>query len=114
MRTNCGPTTPPQTGALFFGYSRVKHTQAWPLPSPDQDLAAFLLTRGPYAWIGYGWTGCVDATHPFTRPASLDTEYGDPAGDCSESSPGVFTREYTAASISLDCNSFTANITMKQ
>ena len=25
-----------------------------PLPSVESDLAAFLLVRGPYAWIGYG------------------------------------------------------------
>jgi hypothetical protein len=23
-----------------------------------QDLAAFLLVRGPYAWLGWGWKGC--------------------------------------------------------
>lgn len=27
MKVNCGPSTPPQTGALFFGYSRSNHSK---------------------------------------------------------------------------------------
>lgn len=30
-----------------------------PLKSPRQDIATFLLARGDYAWLGYGWQGCV-------------------------------------------------------
>jgi hypothetical protein len=25
-----------------------------------QDLASFLVVRGPYAWLGYGWQGCTN------------------------------------------------------
>lgn len=115
MRTNCGASSPSQAGYLFFGYSRVTHQQAWPLPSPTQDLAAFLLVRGPYAAFGYGWTGCADANHPFTRPADLDVDYGEPVGFCAEtaSGSGIFTREWTKATITLDCNAFNATIVMK-
>ncbi len=112
MTTNCGANAPSQTGALFFGFSRVKHSQAWPLPSPTQDLAAFLITRGPYAWFGYGWTGCADADHPFTRPAELDVDYGEPTSFCAEVQPGVFQRNFTNAQIQLNCNNFVANISM--
>ncbi len=28
------------------------------LTSPVQDIANFLLVRGPYAWLGHGWLGC--------------------------------------------------------
>lgn len=114
MRTNCGAASPSQNGTLFFGYSRSKHSQPWPLPSPDQDLAAFLLTRGPYAYFGYGWSGCASSSAPFTRPANLDADYGEPVGYCEETAPGsgVFTRQWTKADITLDCNTFTANITM--
>ena len=58
LEKNCGPNSPSQNGTLFYGYSRIAHSTPFPLPSPDQDLAAFLLTRGPYAYFGYGWTGC--------------------------------------------------------
>ena len=36
--------------AMLFSFSGPKSS---PLPSPTQDLAAFLLQRGPFAWIGY-------------------------------------------------------------
>ena len=34
------------------------------LPYFEQDLATFLLVRGPYAWIGYVWSGCTDSGYP--------------------------------------------------
>ena len=77
-----------------------------------QDLALFLLTRGPYAFFGYGWSGCVspDGSHPFTRPSELDVDYGVPTSDCSETSPGVFERGFRNAHVAMDCNSFNATI----
>lgn len=73
----------------------------------------FLLSRGPYAYFGYGWTGCIDATHPFTRPASLDKDYGTPLGFCAEASPGVWKRSFTKADVTMDCATYEATITMK-
>ena len=29
-----------------------------PLTAPVQDIANFLLVRGPYAFLGHGWLGC--------------------------------------------------------
>ena len=75
----------------------------------------FLLSRGPYAFFGYGWTGCVDASHPFTRPPSIDREYGVPLNFCSQTAPGsgVWTRNFTLADVAMDCNSFQATYSMK-
>jgi hypothetical protein len=54
---------------------------------------------------------------PFPRPAALDLDYGEPLPNsyCEETSPGsgVYTREWTKASVRLDCNSFEAKIEMK-
>lgn len=117
-RANCGPNSPSQKGTLFFGFSRVQHSQAWypngTLPYGEQDIAAFLLTRGPYAYLGYGWTGCADSKHPFTRPPQLDWDYGTPTDYCTEGAGnnGIFTRHWSKATISLDCNTFTASIDM--
>ena len=117
-----------------------------------------LSMQGPYAWIGYTWSGCTDSgypagcddrcdpsnpkwpackpcrfpksldAHPFPRPAALDVDYGEPAKArdadgqetdadeyCHETAPnsGVFVREYTKASVQLDCGAFEAKITMK-
>ena len=98
----------------------MQHSQAWypngTLRSPEQVIAAFLLTRGAYAYVGYGWTGCIDAQHPFTRPALLDADFGSPVGFCSETAPGsqVWTREIDNAVVSLDCGAWKANYTWKQ
>ena len=35
------------------------------LPWFQQDLAAFLLVRSEYAWLGYSWGGC---NRKYTRP----------------------------------------------
>jgi hypothetical protein len=113
LRANCGANSPSQNGTLFYGYSRITHRTPFPLPSPDQDIAAFLLSRGPYAFFGYGWTGCIDATHPFTRPPSLDVDYGEPTDFCSETAPGsgVFTRPFTKVNVALDCYTWEATFT---
>jgi len=113
LRANCGADSPSQNGTLFYGYSRTTHSVPFPLPSPDQDLAAFLLSRGPYAFFGYGWSGCVDASHPFTRPPSLDIEYGEPTDFCAETAPGseVFVRHYSKYTVQLDCGAWEATFT---
>ncbi len=119
LTSYCGPESPSQNGTLFFGFSRIQHSQAWwpngTLPSAEQDIAAFLLTRGPYAYVGYGWTGCVDANHPFTRPSLLDSDFGAPLGYCSETAPGsnVWSREFENAVVSLDCGAWKATFAWK-
>ena len=128
--------------ALLLEFSRVSHPTLWTpngtLPFFEQDLATFLLVRGPYAWLGYVWSGCTDSGYPsgcdpkcqaddcrpcrfptardqdpFPRPAALDEDYGEPMGHCTEASPGVWKREWTKASVALDCNAFKATITKK-
>jgi hypothetical protein len=84
-----------------------------------QILTENLLRR----WIGTGWVGCTPSNGPegsgenqtYVRPLELDVDYGVPLdGDlCKETAPGVFGREFTKASVELDCNSFTPTIKMK-
>ena len=66
--------------------------------------------RGEYAWMGYGWEGCIHEPPPVV---AYDRDYGEPLGRCSETIPGVFTREWSKAIVTMDCNTFVANITMK-
>ena len=70
----------------------------------EQATAEFLLTRGPYAWIGYGWLGC---TGERPRPEQWDADYGgEPESPCQETGPdtGVFVRHYPKATVQWDCN----------
>lgn len=78
----------------------------------EQDLAAFLLIRGPYAWFGHPWEGCNVVP---SRPPALDVDYGEPLSHCTETTPGsgVFVREWTKAIVRLDCNAWAGSITPK-
>eukprot|EP01043_Picozoa_sp_COSAG02_P020681 COSAG02_NODE_1025_length_15146_cov_21.959460_13_plen_145_part_00 len=96
----------------------------------DQDLAYFLLARGPYAWIGWGkwgmdwpsfscwsqWRPCSNEIIPLPAqltPGGLDV--GEPMGICTEqdSGSGVFVRNYSKVDVQLDCGRFVAKITPK-
>lgn len=82
------------------------------LPNFDQDLATFLLLRGDYAFLGFGWSGCGFVT-PF--PDALKLDYGVPTDFCTETAPNsnVFSREWTKATITMDCNSYKGSVVMK-
>ncbi len=43
----------------------------------------------------------------------LMIDYGVPTAPYYESAPGVFTRTWTLATVSMDCNTYTPTITMK-
>ena len=78
----------------------------------DVDLAMFLLVRGDYAWLGYGWDGCHDKW-PYQWIDKLDKDYGIPVTDnYTQIESGVFQRKYTKANVIMDCNSYTSNITL--
>lgn len=82
------------------------------LLQPDQDVAFFLLARGDYAWIGYGvwgmtWPPSMDL------PSFFDADFGVPTEFCyQDETSGVFHRNYTKASVALDCDLFEASIEM--
>ena len=82
-----------------------------PLSPPLQDLATFLLVRGPFAWLGYGWIGC---NQPWEFRPEMSADYGEPLGACYETAAGsgVFQRKWSKADVQMDCNAWAANITM--
>lgn len=122
FRDACRADSQAQLSATLFSFSGA---QSRPLPSPTDDVAAFLLTRGPYGWIGFGWVGCVscnltaedprglcDPAGTYERPSELDADYGEPRELCAETSTSsrVFAREWSKAHVSFDCNSWKGTI----
>jgi len=93
---------------FLLSFTRNDNHSQFPLPSPTQDIATFLLVRGPYAWLGYGWLGCIDT---YERPPELGLDVGEPTGQCEEASPGVFTRKWSKATVAMDCNTWEGSIT---
>lgn len=70
----------------------------------------------PYAMLGYSWCGCTNGEQMRPRAAEWDEDFGSPSnGACSETSAGsgVFSREYTKATVSWDCNAMHGTITRK-
>lgn len=80
------------------------------------DLTNFLLIRGPYAWIGHGWQGCgqplADQGGGYPFPSEFKVDYGTPEGLCKETAPnsGVFIRQFTKATVQMDCKTGTPSI----
>ena len=94
-------------------------------PNALLDVAYFLLTRGPYAWIAGGpmlgwhmshwWTANKTRRIDFRkdlRPAEFNRDYGEPTCSCSQTSPGVFHRFWSKANVTVDCNSLSGKIDM--
>ena len=116
----CRPDSPLQSKSLFYGYTDYQKGGVKDmLPYFAQDLAAFLLIRGPYAWLGYSWMGCNNdpndrstASIRYHFPAELEADYGEPRGVCRETArgSGVFVREWSKAEVTLDCNHWNATI----
>jgi hypothetical protein len=114
MRAYGGAASPTQSRALMHTFSMQNKTAFWPLPYPTQDTAQFLLVRGPYAWLGYGWSSCR-TPNTFERPPEVDVDYGEPLGFSAETAPGsgVWSREFTKYNVTLDCNNWAASFTPK-
>jgi hypothetical protein len=92
----------------------------WGQPDMPQQVATLLLGRGNHAWLGYGWVGSIqrsckpNESHCRTYGAwdrkLMSTDVGEPRGNCSETSSGVFARKWSKGTVELDCNSWTAKI----
>ena len=93
--------------ALMFEYASLNDTKAEFMV----DLAIFLLIRGDYAWLGYGWNGCHDSWVYMDWDEMLDKDYGVPLSGMSEISNGVFQRKWSKATIEMDCNQYKPTIT---
>jgi hypothetical protein len=71
----------------------------------NQTLAAFLVARSPYSWVGYGWES---DDRNFKEVFYLQP--GSPTSLCEENTPGVFTRQWTAGVAEIDCNQWTSSL----
>lgn len=114
LRSLCRADSSAQTRAMMFAFSPgscAKGFDPGNLTDFDADLANFLLSRGPYAYLGNGWTGC---SRIFEYPDALNLDYGEPLGLCAEIGigTGVFERNWTKATVRMDCNSWTPSITL--
>jgi len=108
LRNLCKSTSPAQTRFMMYAFTPGKcNMDPSTLPSFQQDLANFLLVRGPYAALGHGWLGC---SRKYLFPDALNEDYGQPQELCRETSTGVFQRRWTKAVVEMNCNTWTPSI----
>lgn len=82
LRSMCQISSPAQTRAMAYG---LNGTSAQP-SDVLRDMVNFLLTRGPYSWLGWGWDnapayrnvrgGC---SREYYFPPQFNEDYGEPA-----------------------------------
>ena len=65
-----------------------------------QNIAAFLIARGPWWWLGEDWMGAERAVWSDI----YNTDVGVPLTECAETSPAVFGRNYSNGYAELDCS----------
>lgn len=112
LRTWCSASSPAASNAVLYGFTGTQDKTNSTPTGFAQDLANFQLIRGDYAFLGYSWRGCDE---PIFRPPELDLDYGVPLGPCAETAPGsgVFTRDFSRSTVTMDCASWTPTITFK-
>jgi len=110
LRKLCQANSDAQTRFMMYAFY-PGHCGGDPsvLPQFEQDLANFLLVRGPYAALGHGWLGC---SRKYVFPDALNKDYGEPQELCKEVSTGVFQRKWSKAVVEMNCNTWTGSVTM--
>lgn len=95
MRALCDPAM--QGRSMLMGFSNR------PPGNLNQSLAAFLVSRPPVAFFGSRW-------QDDQWSELFDLDVGEPTGVCVESPAGVFSRQWSRGTASLDCNTWSASL----
>lgn len=69
---------------------------------PRYDPARFFL--------GVGFGGFFRPCDIYQRPEALDLDYGVPTGLCKETAAGVFEREWSKSTVTVNCNAYTSAV----
>lgn len=71
----------------------------------SQAVAVFMIVRSEYWWMSF----LSGDTFNTTTAAFLLSDYGAPLGNMTSPSQYVFQRQYASATVTMDCNTFTAS-----
>jgi hypothetical protein len=100
LASACTPAGPESAYTLYLahGNDTMKEVQ----------LAGFLLTRGPYGFIGHGWQGTCNGD--YSLPAAFMQDYGTPFDNCSSTDNVTWTRRWTKATVTINCATLKSTI----
>jgi len=96
VRERCAPAY--QGRPMFIGMDNAP-------ANANQTVAAFLVTRPPHGYIGWGWESDDRQWNDI-----FYLQAGTPTGLCVESPAGVFSRAWMAGTAVIDCNQWTASL----
>jgi hypothetical protein len=119
LRAACAPGALWQRAPLVLGLTPGSAATG-PLPHLAPELAAFLLARGPHAYLGWGewgmswpagmtWNSSGGVVLPLP-PLLASGDWGAPPAQCTEGAPGTFSRDFPAGRVTLDCDTYAATI----
>ena len=119
LRAACAPGALWQRAPLVLGLTPGTAASG-PLPHFRPELAAFLLARGPAAYLGWGewgmswptgmtWNSSGGVVLPLPEELASG-DWGAPAAQCAEGAPGSFSRDFPAGRVTLDCDTFAVSI----
>ena len=74
---------------------------------PNATIAAFLIARGASAILEFPIGGTYTTGLSYGWPSIMAADFGEPTADAIEVHPGVFRREWSKATIQIDCNTAT-------
>eukprot|EP01052_Picozoa_sp_SAG31_P006616 SAG31_NODE_306_length_17979_cov_7.825447_3_plen_672_part_00 len=121
LRMYCNESSPLHTRAMLYGLTGCNGPAArnltfgWTdLVDLRADVVNFLLVRGEYAWLSAGWSACSQKIG--WNSEYLDADFGVPLDEvCREAAPssGIFVREWSKATITMDCNRWQPGIKWK-
>jgi hypothetical protein len=114
LRKHCNASGPVHSRAMHYGIRGcgVRGSNTANVSDIGPHVANFLLVRGEYAYLSTGWSGCtgLGKEHEYGWNALLlDADYGVPVDEiCTETAvgSGVFVREWTKATVEMDCNTW--------
>ena len=94
MRSHCEPAMQGAPMAMQFNKGEA-----------NISVAAFLIVRPPYGWLGGGW----ESDDSLWDDIFL-LQVGTPLGLCEEGPPGTFSRVWSAGTAVLNCSSWNAEL----
>ena len=80
----------------------------------NETLAAFLIARGESAVLEFPISGTYGDASVYGFPAIMDVDFGTPMGDGIEVHPEVFRREWSKATVTLDCRDLSSTFDFHQ
>eukprot|EP01114_Cavostelium_apophysatum_P018996 TRINITY_DN5990_c0_g1_i2.p1 TRINITY_DN5990_c0_g1~~TRINITY_DN5990_c0_g1_i2.p1 ORF type:complete len:447 (-),score=72.88 TRINITY_DN5990_c0_g1_i2:49-1389(-) len=109
LNETCSPDNPYLDSPLLYGVTYEEDSEEYPYLL--QQVATFLLSRGPFGYLGMGVWGMTWPQQAPFPDLIWKGDYGTPIDPhCYRLNNNTFARSYSNAFVTVDCDSWTATI----